>query len=77
VYAKEMIEPVIRVMKAIGYRRALVFKVAGKTDTISAGMERAVEAIDSGKAWNTLQSWVAARNRQPEKGLDKLRRLID
>lgn len=46
VYAREMVLPVIRVMKAIGYRRALVFH--GAVDGTDKGMD---EASVCGTTW--------------------------
>ncbi|BBO83695.1 anthranilate phosphoribosyltransferase [Desulfosarcina ovata subsp. sediminis] len=46
VYAREMIDPVVRVMKAIGYRQALVFH--GAVDGTNKGMD---EASVCGTTW--------------------------
>ncbi len=61
--------------QAVVLNAGLILKVAGKTDTLAAGMDAAAAAIDNGSAWRTLQGWVTTQHRQPEKGLARLRRL--
>jgi anthranilate phosphoribosyltransferase len=63
--------------QAIVLNTALIFKIAGKAETVAAGMDMAASAIDSGRAWSTLENWVVAQNRQPETGLEKLHRLAN
>lgn len=61
--------------QAVVLNTALILKVAGKTDTIAAGMTTAADTIDNGSAWRALEGWVTTQNREPEKGLARLRRL--
>lgn len=61
--------------QAVVLNTALILKVAGKTDTIASGMDVAAAAIDNGDAWCTLEKWVAAQHRNPQKGLACLHRL--
>jgi anthranilate phosphoribosyltransferase len=61
--------------QALTLNTALIFTVAGKAHTIPEGMAMAAAAIDNGDAYSTLESWVAAQNRRPAEGLDRLRQL--
>jgi anthranilate phosphoribosyltransferase len=61
--------------QAILLNTAMILKVAGKTDTIAAGMNLAAAAIDNGDAWRTLENWVTTQHRNPQKGLACLHRL--
>ena len=62
--------------QAVVLNTALILTVAGKANDIDAGLKTAAAAIDSGAAFDTLQRWVAAQNRNPEAGLAKLHGLI-
>lgn len=53
----------------------LIYYVAGAAPDISSGVSMAARTIHSGMAFNTLEGWVAAQNRNPEKGLETLKRL--
>ena len=55
---------------------ALIFYVAGKVDTIDAGLAYAAGALDGNGAFETLQNWVASQNMEPEQGLKKLEDLL-
>ena len=55
---------------------ALIFYVAGKTESIEAGIHLAATALDDGTAFAALENWVAAQNTQPEQGLKKLEALL-
>ncbi|MEA1968388.1 MAG: anthranilate phosphoribosyltransferase [Thermodesulfobacteriota bacterium] len=54
----------------------LIYYLADRADTIDHGIEKASQALLTGKAFNALENWVAAQNRDPEKGLKKLERLV-
>ena len=59
--------------QAVLLNTALILKVAGKAAAVAAGMERAAAAMDSGDAYRTLEAWVACQNRDPQRGLERLR----
>lgn len=59
--------------QAILLNTALILKVSGKAETIIAGMGMAAAAIDSGRAYATLEKWVVSQNRTPAEGLARLR----
>lgn len=61
--------------QTVALNTALILKVAGKADRIPDGMAMARHAIETGKAYMTLENWVAAQNRRPEQGLATLRQL--
>ncbi len=61
---------------AILLNTALILKVAGKAEALETGMVMAAEAIDSGKAYATLEKWVTAQNRTPDEGLARLHRCL-
>ncbi|WP_054029451.1 anthranilate phosphoribosyltransferase [Desulfatitalea tepidiphila] len=61
--------------QAVLLNTALILKVAGKAATVAAGMERALAAMDRGDAYRTLEAWVACQNRDPKRGLERLRSL--
>ena len=54
----------------------LIYYVAGRSDTIEDGMKKANETLESGQAFETLESWVKSQNTAPEKGLEKLGNLV-
>ena len=51
---------------------ALIFYVAGKVNTIDAGLEIAAKALDGNGAFEALENWVSSQNTEPEQGLKKL-----
>ena len=53
----------------------LIFWIASKADSIRLGIEKAASALHSGTAYNTLQKWVRAQNKDPETGLKRLESL--
>lgn len=53
----------------------LIYYVAGRSHDIGSGVQMAARRIDDGRAYQTLEAWVVAQNRTPEKGLATLRRL--
>jgi anthranilate phosphoribosyltransferase len=62
--------------QAVLLNTALILKVAGKAEALDAGMGIAAAAIDSGKAYGTLEKWVASQNRTPDEGLARLRQWL-
>jgi anthranilate phosphoribosyltransferase len=54
----------------------LIFYAAGKADSIRAGIEKAASTLDNGKAYNTLERWVEAQNKDPHSGMERLANLI-
>lgn len=61
--------------QALVLNAALILTVAGKAASVPAAMIDAAAVIDSGRAYATLENWVAAQNRKPEDGLSRLHRL--
>jgi anthranilate phosphoribosyltransferase len=61
--------------QALVLNTALILQVAGKAESLQAGMTMAGAAIDDGSAYATLERWVTTQNRRPEEGLAKLRQL--
>ena len=55
---------------------ALIFYVAGKVNTIAAGIEAAAKALDGNGAFEALENWVSSQNTEPEQGLKKLDALL-
>ncbi|WDP87563.1 MAG: anthranilate phosphoribosyltransferase [Desulfobacter sp.] len=54
----------------------LIFWAAGKAPTLEQGIEQAAVLLEKGKAFETLENWVAAQNSDPEKGLSTLHALV-
>lgn len=54
----------------------IIFFAADQVSNIEKGIEKAAKILEKGTAFETLEKWVAAQNRQPEKGLKKLYRLV-
>ncbi len=53
----------------------LIYVVAGMADSLEDGIKKAAEALSSGMAFDCLESWVTAQNRQPGRGLETLEKL--
>ncbi len=62
--------------EAVMINAALIFYVADMVPSIEAGLEMAAGALESGAAFNTLAAWVSEQNRDPEKGIKTLERLV-
>lgn len=58
--------------EAVLLNAALVLYAAETVSSIEQGLETAAGVLESGAAFSTLTAWVAAQNRDPEKGLRKL-----
>jgi anthranilate phosphoribosyltransferase len=54
----------------------LIFLAAGRSTTLDEGIESAAGLLESGKAFETLEQWVKTQNREPEKGIQTLHRLV-
>ncbi len=54
---------------------ALIYYVTGKVKTIEDGIGQATTALEKGLAFNVLENWVKAQNREPEAGLKRLEKL--
>lgn len=61
---------------AVLLNAGLIYLAAGKADTVEGGIQQAAVALESGKAFETLEGWVKAQNREPEKGLATLHSLV-
>jgi len=61
---------------AVAINAGLIFLAAGRADTLEQGIQQAVVLLESGKAFEALQRWVSAQNREPEKGLATLHALV-
>jgi len=61
---------------AVLLNAGLIHYAAGKVSSVEQGIEQAARALEKGKAFDTLEKWVAAQNREPQKGLDTLHRLV-
>lgn len=62
---------------AVLLNAGLIFLAADQTETLEQGIEKAAGLVESGTAFNTLENWVKYQNTTPEKGIEKLHRLID
>ena len=54
----------------------LIFLAADKVPTLEQGIEKAAKLLEKGKAFATLENWVAAQNTDSQKGLKTLHKLI-
>ena len=54
----------------------LIFLAADQVTTLESGIEKAARLLESGTAFQTLEKWVEAQNRNPEKGLKRLHSLV-
>ncbi len=54
----------------------LIFFAAGKTGTLEEYIEKAAGLLEKGTAFETLEKWVQAQSRDPEKGLQQLHSLV-
>ncbi len=55
---------------------APIFYIAGKTFSITSGIEKSREIIDSGKAMDKLKKWVLTQHREPDTGKKQLEYLM-
>jgi len=54
----------------------LIFYIADKADSIATGVQNATAALESGDVLTTLENWVVAQNRDPQKGRETLQQYI-
>ncbi|WP_457551079.1 anthranilate phosphoribosyltransferase [Desulfobacula sp.] len=54
----------------------LIFLAAQKATSLEDGIEQAAKLLESGKAFETLEKWVATQNTAPKKGLARLHSLM-
>jgi anthranilate phosphoribosyltransferase len=54
----------------------LIFYIADKADGIAMGVQHAAAVLESGDVLATLENWVAAQNRNPQKGCETLQQYI-
>ena len=54
----------------------LILYAADRADSVEQGLELATQSLDEGAAFHALEGWVCAQNRNPEKGLDRLNKLV-
>jgi anthranilate phosphoribosyltransferase len=62
---------------AVLLNAGLIFYSAGVVQAIDHGIEKAAEALENGQALKTLEKWVTAQNRSPEKGLQILEKWLN
>lgn len=62
---------------AVLLNAGLIFIAAEKTDTLESGIEYAAKILESGQAFSKLENWVKTQNTDPDKGLEKLHRLVE
>ena len=62
--------------EAVMLNAGLIFLAAGKVDALEEGIQKAAVILENGKAFETLERWVSAQNRDPEKGLATLHALV-
>lgn len=55
----------------------LIFLAAGQVNDLEQGIETAAGLLESGRAFETLESWVTTQNTDPEKGRKTLHRLVN
>ncbi len=54
---------------------ALIFYISGKSNTIEHAVSLSREIIQAGDAYKVLEQWVQTQNRDPKKGLSRLKAL--
>jgi anthranilate phosphoribosyltransferase len=60
---------------AVALNSGLIFYLQKSVPTIKEGVEKARDLLLSGKAFSTLEKWVAAQNRDADAGLARLEAL--
>lgn len=61
---------------AVLLNAGLIYLAAGKADSIEDGIQQSATVLEKGKAFETLENWVSAQNRNPEAGVRKLHSLL-
>lgn len=62
---------------AVLLNSGLIFYISGKAQNIKTGIMLAKELLVNGTVIKTLENWVSKQNREPEKGLIKLNKLLE
>ncbi len=62
---------------AVLLNAGLIFLTANKVDTLEEGIEKAAARLESGDAFATLEAWVRSQNSHPDKGIERLHRLLN
>lgn len=62
---------------AAALNAGLVYYVAGKSGSITEGVQAAYRNLENGGALKVLESWVSLQNRYPRAGMKKLGRLME
>jgi len=60
---------------AVALNAGLIFYMTEISGTIKEGVKLASEILESGEAVKSLQKWIAAQNRTPEKGINSFKKL--
>jgi anthranilate phosphoribosyltransferase len=60
---------------AVLLNAGLIYYAAGKADKIKDGIGKALSALTDGAAYQILERWVGAQNRDPEAGMTRLAEL--
>jgi anthranilate phosphoribosyltransferase len=63
--------------EAVLLNAALVFYAADAVTSIQSGLGEAAGVLESGRAFDALSAWVAAQNRNPREGLQRLEQYTD
>ena len=79
--AQDFLKPFLKKEKSarrdmILLNAAVIFVVAKDNCTLEQGVKLAGELLDTGKALETLKSWVLCQNREPARGEKKLSELL-
>ncbi len=53
----------------------LIYYIAGVSEDIKSGIEKANAMLDSGVAFKALENWVISQNNDPDKGMGRLKSL--
>lgn len=61
---------------AVLLNAGLIFMASGRAGDLDAGIAQAAGILESGRAFDTLENWVRAQNREPERGLNRLHSLV-
>jgi len=59
----------------VAFNAGLIFYMTEKSENIKEGVKLASEILESGKAVNSLQKWIATQNQNPEKGINTFKKL--
>lgn len=57
---------------AVAMNAGFIFYVAGNSESLKEGVQKAMTVLESGKAYEVLENWTQTQNTNPEAGLKKL-----